>query len=253
LVSDLEEVAAGLGGLVATDPGSAVSLYEAFVAGCTEKANEVDDSSGALGAFVVALIQGWVTARPAAGARPVRTAPRLLAWVDDDPFGFCHDLVPDVAEVLDPPGRKALIAAVQARFEAALPAATVDEPDQVLPYEVRRWADALRALYAADADVDACLHLVEQVGLTTADCHALATLLTGLGQGAHALSWVEHGLALNSGSAKGSSARFDLTRLKPRLLADLGQAGGTGGGLGGFLRPSRPVRLRRAHGVRAGR
>ena len=63
------------------------------------------------------------------------------------------------------------------------------------------------------------------MGLTPADCYTLATLLTGLGQGEHALSWVEHGLALNSGSAKGSSARFDLTRLKPRLLADLGQAG----------------------------
>ena len=120
-VRDLEEVAVDLAGLVATDPGLAVALHETFVAGCTEKANEVDDSSGEFGSFVVALVQGWVSARQAAGARPDRTASRLLAWVDDDPFGFCHGLVQDVAEVLDPVGRTTLIAAVRARFEAALP------------------------------------------------------------------------------------------------------------------------------------
>lgn len=224
-VSDLEEVAADLAGLVAADPESAVTLYETLVAGCTEKANEVDDSSGALGSFVVALIQGWATARLAAGARADRTASRLLAWMDDDPFGFCHRLVADVAEVLDQPGRAALTANVRARFEAALPAATVDEPDQVLTYQRRRWSDALRALYAADADVDAYVHLAEQVGLTTADCHTLATMLAGLGQVEQALTWVERGLALDSGTAMGSSARFDLIRLKPRLLAGLGRAG----------------------------
>ena len=222
-VSDLEEVAADLARLVATDPESAVILYETLVAGCTEKANEVDDSSGALGSFVVALIQGWVTARPAAGARPDRTASRLLAWVDDDPFGFCHELVQDVAEVLDQAGRAALIGAVRARFEAALPASTTDEPDRALTYRRRRSADALRALYAADADVDAYVHLVEQLGLTPADCHTVATMLVRLGRLEQALSWVERGLALNSGSATGSSVWFDLTRLKPRLLADLGR------------------------------
>ena len=57
------------------------------MAGCTEKANEVDDSSGALGSCVVALIQGRATARRATGGRTDRTASRLLSGVDDDPFG----------------------------------------------------------------------------------------------------------------------------------------------------------------------
>lgn len=215
-VSDLAEVAADLAGLVTSDPEAAVALYETFVAGCTEKANEVDDSSGSLGAFVVAPIRGWITARRAAGARADRTASRLLAWMDDDPFGFCHQLVPDVAQVLDQPGRAALIAAVRARFEAAVsPAAPapVDVPGQILPYEIRRWADALRTLYAADADVDAYIQLTEQVGLTVADCHTLATMLVDLDQHERALSWVERGLELSSGSAAGPSARFHLTSL----------------------------------------
>jgi hypothetical protein len=112
-VSDLERVAADVKGLVSTDPRLATMVYETFVAGCTEKADEVDDSSGELGMVLVSLVGGWVTARQASGARPDRTASRLLAWVDDDPRGFCHRLVHDMAEVLDQPGRDALTAQVQ--------------------------------------------------------------------------------------------------------------------------------------------
>jgi hypothetical protein len=57
-VADLERVAADLTELVATDPGLAVSLYETFVAACTENAGEVDDSSGEFGMFVVSLVGG---------------------------------------------------------------------------------------------------------------------------------------------------------------------------------------------------
>jgi len=224
-MADLEHVAAGLAGLVDTDPRLAVSLSETFVAGCTEKADEVDDSSGEFGSFVVGLVRGWVAARRAAGDRSDLTAARLLAWIDDDPYGFCHRLVQDVAEALDRPGRAALVAAVQGRFEAARSAAAGDGPQRAVPYQQRRWADALRALHATDADVDAYVRLVEKVGLTAADCHTIATTLAGLGEAEHALSWVERGLVLDSGTASGSFARFDLADLKPRLLTDLGRAG----------------------------
>jgi hypothetical protein len=224
-VADLERVSAGVAGLVATDPGLAVSFYETFVAGCTLKADEIDDSSGEFGSFVVGLVRGWVAAGQVAGHRPDLTASRLLTWMDDDPYGFCHRLVQDVAEVLDRPGVAALVAAVQVRLEAAPPAVAVDGPQRAVPYQQRRWADALRALHAADADVDAYVHLAEQVGLTVADCHTIATMLAGLGEAEEALSWVERGLVLDSGTAGGSFARFDLVELKPRLLADLGRAG----------------------------
>ena len=46
------------GARVATDPGLALTLYETFVAGCTEKPDEVDDSSGEFGSFVVSLVGG---------------------------------------------------------------------------------------------------------------------------------------------------------------------------------------------------
>lgn len=69
-VNDLEQVAGDLTGLVATDPASAVTVYETFVAGCTEKADEVDDSSGEFGSFVVSLVSGLGDRTPGGGRPP---------------------------------------------------------------------------------------------------------------------------------------------------------------------------------------
>ncbi len=46
LRSGLEEVAGELDSLVDEDPEQAADLYETFIAGCNEKAEEVDDSGG---------------------------------------------------------------------------------------------------------------------------------------------------------------------------------------------------------------
>src|SRR2546421_10269562 len=59
-ISGLDEVADELAQLVESEPQRAAALYEAFVAGCQEKANEVDDSSGDQGMFVAGLFQGWI-------------------------------------------------------------------------------------------------------------------------------------------------------------------------------------------------
>ncbi len=50
---------------------------------------------------VLRLGQGAAGAGPA----PEETAARLLAWMDDDPYGFCSRLEQDVAGVLDKAGR----------------------------------------------------------------------------------------------------------------------------------------------------
>ncbi|MFQ5827878.1 MAG: hypothetical protein ACE5JD_01800 [Candidatus Methylomirabilia bacterium] len=77
-VSSLEEVAGQLEKLVRTDPERAVGLYETFLAGCYEKAEELDDSSGNFGMFVVSLYCGWIKARQAAGSNADETARLLL-------------------------------------------------------------------------------------------------------------------------------------------------------------------------------
>lgn len=78
-VSELGAVEHELAKLVPTAPAQAVALYETFLAGCHEKPEEIDDSSGSFGQFVAELYRGWIKARQATGADSDETATRLPA------------------------------------------------------------------------------------------------------------------------------------------------------------------------------
>src|SRR5579863_778951 len=66
-VSSLEEMAARIEQLQKTDPARATGLYESFLAGCKEKAEELDDSSGSFGQFARELICHWIQATQTSG------------------------------------------------------------------------------------------------------------------------------------------------------------------------------------------
>lgn len=225
-VDGLEQVAAAIGRLVTDDPERAATLYETFLAGCYEKAEEVDDSSGSFGMFAQSLISGWITARQAAEACPQQTTAHLLAWMDNDQYGFCHRLEREIATVLDEAGLAAFIDQIRSRFEAADRTTTSSvESDQAARRrraETLRWAETLRSLYAAQGDLNAYVELADRTGLTTDDCLTVANLLVTRGDPAQALSWVERGLELDAHRPYPSFAAHSLTELKPRLLADLG-------------------------------
>jgi hypothetical protein len=175
-VDDLEGVEDDIAALVSEVPGRAVGLYEAFLAGCHEKANEVDDSSGSFGMFVGTLFCGWVKARQAAGAASEQTAARLLARMDQDPFGFCFELGKDLAGALDRSGREALVRLLRARLDAP-PTSAEGSPRHIQDYSRHRSGQVLRALHLAQKDIDAYVQLAEESGLGAGDCHAIATLL----------------------------------------------------------------------------
>ncbi len=103
----------------------------------------------------------------------------MLAWIDDDPYGFCYRLEKDAAKVLDKAGLAALVKQVRARFDGAAKATPkADGTFEGRPERVRRrWGEALRALYLAQKNVDAYVTLADETGLTGQDCHAIATLL----------------------------------------------------------------------------
>ena len=61
--SELDEVAARLAKLADSAPARAVALYEAFLAGCYQKIEEVHDSSASFGQLVEQLFCGWIKAR----------------------------------------------------------------------------------------------------------------------------------------------------------------------------------------------
>ncbi len=222
--SDLAEVERDVAALVDTAPARAVELYETFLAGCYEKAEEVDDSSGSFGMLVDELFCGWIRARQAAGADPEETAARLLAWMDDDPYGFCYRLEQDAVAVLDKAGRAAFTEQVRARFEQASQEAPASGADSSHAQAARRrWAEALRTLYAARRNVGAYVRLAEETGVTAADCLAVAKMLSARRKPEEALAWVERGLALDAETRHGTAASRDLPKQRVRLLKKLGR------------------------------
>ena len=149
---ELDEVAAGIGKLA--DPVRATALYETFLAGCYEKAEELDDSSGSFGQFVGELICGWIKARQASGAEADETAAILLARMDDDPYGFCYQIEKDAAKAFEKVGLAAFERQIQARFEAA--ATAKPAPGKALGHEpeylLRHWSELLRTVYLAQKE-----------------------------------------------------------------------------------------------------
>ena len=212
-VGGLEGVAAQIDILLKTDSARAAGLYETFLAGCHEKAEELDDSSGSFGQFAKDLICRWIKARQASGANPDETAARLLGWMDNDPYAFCHQIENEVAKAFDRAGLAAFERLIRVRFEA-----TPSEQE----YDRRRWSDVLRAIYLAQRNPVAYETLAEQTGLTPRDCLALATIFVSR-QPDLALNWVDHGIDLDRRTPHGSAAGYDLTRLRRVLLTRLGR------------------------------
>lgn len=226
-VNGVEEIAARIAKLKQSDPARAITLYETFLAGCYEKVGELDDSSGGFGQFVADLYCGWIEARQAAGADPDATAVQLLAWMDDDPYGFCHQLEKDAVQVFNKAGLGAFERQIRARFDAAaaIKPASGGSLRSSPEYARRRWSETLRTLYLAQKNVQAYVALAEETGLSPQDCHALATLLLARRKPADALAWVERGLAIDEKTAHGFMAAHDLAKLKRVLLTKLGRGG----------------------------
>ncbi len=221
-VEELEEVEREVAKLVETEPGKAVALHEAFLAGCHEKAEEIDDSSGSFGQFVGELFCGWVKARQAADANREETATRLLDWIEYDPYGFCYRLEKDLAAVLDKGGRAALVEQARERFDA--PDVAGDGSSRRNgDYARRRWGEVLRALHLAQKDIHAYVALAQEAGLTAEDCHAVASMLATRRRLEEALEWAERGVELEASGSRGSLAGHNLVDLRRRLLQRLGR------------------------------
>src|SRR5271165_593206 len=171
-VSGLENLEREIAALAANNPARASALYEAFIAACNLKAEEIDDSDGAFGTFAGNLFRGWIQARQSAGADPGGTAEILLAWMKNDDYGFCNELGSDAVEVLDSAGMAAFEQAVRTRFEASC-----GKQEQNTGNYVRdQWSQILRSIYAQQRSVEKYLDLAARTGLTQTDCATTATM-----------------------------------------------------------------------------
>src|SRR5450759_1555794 len=198
-VSELEEVAAILAKLTGTDPVRAAALYETFLAGCYQKAEELHDSSGSFGQFVGDLICKWIKARQASGADPDETAARLLARMDDDPYALCYDIEKDASKAFDKAGLAAFERQIRARFEAAGTAkpARSKALGHAPEYLRRHYGGVLRTIYLAQRNLADYIALANRTGITVQDCHGVATMLVTRRKPDEALAWVKRGVALD--------------------------------------------------------
>lgn len=97
---ELQEVANVIEEIMDTDPKRAASLFETFIAACHEKTEEVDDSSGLLVLFVEQLFVKWIRSCQAANINR-KDIVALVAWIEDDPYGFCYRLEDEIVSVMD--------------------------------------------------------------------------------------------------------------------------------------------------------
>ncbi|MGI8745728.1 MAG: DUF6880 family protein [Bryobacteraceae bacterium] len=223
-VSGLRRIEEEIGKLAGCDLSRAANLYEIFIAGCNEKAEEIDDSDGVFGMFPGCLFCGWIKARQAMEADRAETSRLLLAWMDDDSYGFCNDLAPQAVKVLDRPGLESFERDVRARLDAALdkqqrkPAAGRD-------YDSQRWGEILKTIYTQQRNIPKYVELATRTEVTPVDCEAIATMLQARRRLNDALSWVERGLKIQKPGAFGIGAGYKLSGMRRALLTKLGRGG----------------------------
>ncbi len=222
-VDDVQDVANDIEKIIKKEPERAAHLFETFIAACHEKTDEIDDSSGDFGMLLDDLFRGWIKARQAANHDPDETARSLLSWMEDDPYGFCHDLDRKAVKVFDKKGLEAFVRQIRAKFESAL--SQDDKAKRFPEYSRRRWGGALKTLLVGQRNVDDYIALCEQTELTAKDCKSIAEIYRSRRRPADALSWVERGLEIARSDSRKSFEEHDLQEMKRTLLAKLGRPG----------------------------
>ena len=202
-----------------------IRLYEMFLSGCYEKADEIDDSSGSLGMFFEALFCSWINARQKAECPPEETIYQTLKWMDNDDYGFCYDIEKSVVKVLNRDGLLLFEASIQSRFDEAFLSAKPKTPGRIYdyPFAVRHNADILKVAYIEKEDIASYVKLCEKIGTTPRDCENIAILHKDKSHFQDALVWVDKGLELEAKDNWPNESSYALNNMKRELLDKLGR------------------------------
>jgi uncharacterized Zn finger protein len=219
-VQGLERIARSIDGLVAEAPARAADLFETFLAGCYQKSEEIDDSSGGFGELMQQLCCRWVRARQAAGSSAGETVGTLLRWRERDGYGYTYELEGKLVEVLDQAGLAALAREAKVRFDEAGKEAKRRAGEVGGDAARREWARVLKAVHRARKDTLSYIRLCRELGMTAEDCVVLADLFDAHGESQQALSWIRRGLEI-SGSRSGRD--YQLRTREKTLLKKVGR------------------------------
>jgi len=222
-VEDLEGVVNDIEDLIESEPERAAHLYEIFIAACHEKADEIDDSSGNFGMLVENLFCFWIKSRQASGEDREETARLLLAWMEDDPYGFCYHLEREAAKILDKEGLDAFARQVRVKFETVAKHGK-DRKDHFPGHASNRWEVPLKTILVAQCRIDDYIALCKETELGARECRVIAEMYRSRKRFADALTWVELGLEIASENTRSDLEGHDLSVLKRVILAKLGRA-----------------------------
>ena len=225
-IQDLENIKKKIDDLIENgQAGQAVPLYEMFLSGCYEKAEEIDDSSGNLGMFFEALFCSWIRARQEAKCTSEETVHQILKWMDNDNYGFCYNIEKSVVKTLNQKELLLFEASIQSRFEKAFLPIKSKTPEHIYdyPFAVRRNANILKVVYVEKKDIASYVNLCEKIGVSPKDCENIAALYKAKGQFQDALTWVDKGLELETKGHWPDESSYALTDIKRDLLNKLGR------------------------------
>jgi len=225
-LQSLETLRDRIGRLSTSDPDTAVSLYEVFLAACYEKASEVENPQGEMEALMADLFRGWIRGSERLGVESQELVGCLMRWVDNDHRKLCPHLEALVAATLDQEGQNLLVRALCERVKASL---QKTEEDASLP--LLEFAEITRDLILRYRGIcisllreEALLELFHWYSPSPKDFETLAKLQASRGQYAAALASVEQGLETLKRKEWKKADDKELRWLKERFLVDLGRA-----------------------------
>jgi len=225
-VHDLDDTKSKIDDLMENgEADRAVRLYEMFLSGCYEKAEEIDDSGGNLGMLFQNLFLSWIKARQKAGHAAEETVGDILNWMKNDDYGFCYKIEKEVAEVLNKAGFRLFRQHFQDRFEEAFRPFGSGKTKYIYDYPANVYMNAniLKDIFVVKKDVKAYLALCEKVGTTPKDCEHIASLQKVKRHYDDALAWVEKGLKLEKEREWGNQSSYALTGIRQELFNKLGR------------------------------
>ena len=220
-IRDLEDLKNEIADIASSSPERAVALYEVFLHGCTEKIEEMDDSSGGMGMFFSDLFCSWVAVRQKANCSAEDTLDLIKKWQEKDDYCLCYDLEKELIKVFNKKTLDLLKNRTLAGIEKGM-ASSKKGDLSLLPYEVRSKVELIKQIYDQKNNSKKYIEFVEKYGVTKDDCECIAKIFHRKKKYAEALEWVEKGLDSGTKKGKASSSAYQLIDLKKDLLSKLG-------------------------------
>ena len=143
----------------------------------------------------------------------------LVAWIEDDPYGFCYCLEDEIVHVMDKQSLDIFADVAKTKCEAS------SYSDAKLSQSAqdalnRQWTRILKTVYAAQGRVEDYVLASGKDGPSAKDCKVLAEICYKNNQLSEALKWTERGLSELS-NEKLEIHGHTLKKLKRTILTQL--------------------------------